>query len=45
LAADGTRFLSTTEDAELIALLTDGDPLGSSVRVHSFDYGNRCTPG
>ena len=45
LAADGTRFLSTTEDAELIALLTDGDPLGSSVRVRSFDYGNRCTPG
>jgi acetyl-CoA C-acetyltransferase len=45
LAADGTRFLSTTEDAELIALLTDGDPLGSSARVHSFDYGNRCTPG
>jgi len=45
LAADDTRFLSTTEDAELIALLTDGDPLGSSVRVRSFDYGNRCFPG
>jgi acetyl-CoA C-acetyltransferase len=45
LAADDTRFLSTTEDAELIALLTDGDPLGSPVRVRSFDYGNRCTPG
>jgi acetyl-CoA C-acetyltransferase len=45
LAADDIRFLSTTEDAELIALLTDGDPLGSSVRVRSFDYGNRCTPG
>jgi acetyl-CoA C-acetyltransferase len=45
LAADDRRFLSTTEDDELIALLTDGDPLGRSVRVRSFDYGNRCTPG
>ena len=26
--ADDSRFLSTTEDDELIALLTDGDPLG-----------------
>ena len=40
---DGSRFLSTTEDDELIALLIDGDPLGRSVRVRSFDYGNRCT--
>ena len=40
---DGSRFLSTTEDDELIALLIDGDPLGHSVRVRSFDYGNRCT--
>jgi acetyl-CoA C-acetyltransferase len=40
---DGSRFLSTTEDDELIALLIDGDPLGRSVQVRSFDYGNRCT--
>ena len=40
---DGSRFLSTTEDDELIALLTDGDPLGRAVRVRAFDYGNRCT--
>lgn len=39
---DGSRFLSTTEDDELIALLTDGEPLGHPVRVRSFDYGNRC---
>ena len=45
LAADDRRFLSTTEHDELIALLTDGDPLGRSVRVRSFDYGNRCTLG
>ncbi len=42
---DGSRFLSTTEDDELIALLTDGDPLGRRVRVRSFDYGNRCFAG
>lgn len=40
---DGSRFLSTTEDDDLIALLIDGDPLGQQVRVRSFDYGNRCT--
>ncbi|MGD1280245.1 acetyl-CoA acetyltransferase [Mycobacterium seoulense] len=40
---DGSRFLSTTEDDELTALLIDGDPLRHSVRVRSFDYGNRCT--
>ena len=40
---DDSRFLSTTEDDELIALLTDGDPLGHQVRVGSFDYGNRCS--
>ena len=44
---DGTRFLSTTEDDESIALLTEGDPLGRPVRVRSFDdgtnRGNRCT--
>jgi acetyl-CoA C-acetyltransferase len=44
LAADDSRFLSTTEDDELIALLTDGDPLGKPVRVRAFDYGNRCFP-
>ncbi|MCV7440926.1 acetyl-CoA acetyltransferase [Mycobacterium paraense] len=42
---DGSRFLSTTEDDELIALLIDGDPLGREVRVRSFDYGNRCFAG
>jgi acetyl-CoA C-acetyltransferase len=41
---DGTRFLSTTEDDELIKVLTDGDPLGLPVRVRSFEYGNRCFP-
>ena len=43
LAADDSRFLATTEDDDLIALLTEGEPLGRSVTVHSFDYGNRCS--
>jgi acetyl-CoA C-acetyltransferase len=42
LEADGSRFLATTEDDDLVGLLTDGDPLGRSVSVRSFDYGNRC---
>jgi acetyl-CoA C-acetyltransferase len=45
LVADDSRFLATTEDAELIALLTDGEPLGRRIQVRSFDYGNRCFPG
>jgi acetyl-CoA C-acetyltransferase len=45
LAADDSRFLATTEDDDLIALLTDGDPLGQPVQVRSFDYGNRCVLG
>lgn len=43
LDADGTRFLATTEDEDLVALLSDGDPLGAPVMVHAFDYGNRCS--
>jgi acetyl-CoA C-acetyltransferase len=45
LDADDSRFLATTENDDLIALLTDGDPLGWRVSVRSFDYGNRCELG
>jgi acetyl-CoA C-acetyltransferase len=45
LDADDSRFLATTEDDDLIALLTEGEPLGRAVSVRSFDYGNRCTLG
>jgi len=45
LDADDSRFLATTENDDLIALLTDGDPLGRRVSVRSFDYGNRCELG
>jgi acetyl-CoA C-acetyltransferase len=43
LDADNSRFLATTEDDELIALLTDGEPLGQPVCVRSLHYGNRCS--
>ncbi len=43
LATDHSRFLATTEDDDLIALLTDGEPLGQAVSVRTFDYGNRCS--
>ncbi|MBO0879924.1 MAG: acetyl-CoA acetyltransferase [Mycobacterium sp.] len=42
LDEDDSRFLATTENDDLIALLTDGDPLGRPVSARSFDYGNRC---
>jgi acetyl-CoA C-acetyltransferase len=45
LDADDSRFLATAEDDDLIGLLTDGDPLGRSVVVRSFEYGNRCALG
>jgi acetyl-CoA C-acetyltransferase len=43
LDADDSRFLATTENEDLIALLTDADPLGQSVSVRSFEHGNRCS--
>jgi acetyl-CoA C-acetyltransferase len=45
LDADQSRFLATTEDDDLIALLTDDDPLDRSILVRSFEYGNRCSIG
>lgn len=43
LDADGTRFLATTEDEDLVALLSDGEPLGAPITVRALDYGNRCS--
>ena len=43
LDADGSRFLATTEDDDLLALLSEGEPLGAAVTVEAFDYGNRCS--
>ena len=43
LDADGSRFLATTEDEDLVALLGDGEPLGARITVRALDYGNRCS--
>lgn len=43
LDADGSRFLATTEDDDLVALLSDGEPLGARITVRALDYGNRCS--
>jgi acetyl-CoA C-acetyltransferase len=43
LDADGSRFLATTEDDDLVALLSDGEPLGAAITVRALDYGNRCS--
>ncbi|MDV3128918.1 acetyl-CoA acetyltransferase [Mycobacterium sp. 21AC1] len=43
LRADGSRFLATTDDEALLALLSDGDPLGASIVVRSTDKGNRAS--
>jgi acetyl-CoA C-acetyltransferase len=42
LESDDSRFLATTVDPELVALLSDTDPLGQRIAVRSFDYGNRA---
>ncbi|ORB27498.1 acetyl-CoA acetyltransferase [Mycolicibacterium parafortuitum] len=42
LDADGSRFMATTEDADLVALMSDGDPLGAKVTVTPTDNGNRA---
>lgn len=40
---DGSRFLASTEDPDLVALLSAGEPLGAAVTVRAYDYGNRCS--
>lgn len=42
LDSDDSRFLATTQDEDLVPLMTDGDPLGARIVVKSFDYGNRA---
>jgi acetyl-CoA C-acetyltransferase len=46
LDADGSRFMALTEDEDLVALMSDGDPLGARITVKSTDDGvNRATLG
>ncbi|MBV8966518.1 MAG: acetyl-CoA acetyltransferase [Mycobacteriaceae bacterium] len=44
LESDGSRFLANTVDGdeELLAALTDTDPIGVRISVRSYDYGNRA---
>lgn len=39
---DGSRFMATTEDRDLVALMSDGDPLGAKIVVTATDNGNRA---
>ncbi|WAC92583.1 acetyl-CoA acetyltransferase [Mycobacterium sp. Aquia_213] len=45
LAADNARFMATTDDDDLVALMSDGDPLGAEIFVWSTDNGNRASLG
>ena len=44
LASDGSRFLANTIDGddELLALLSEADPIGARISVRSLEYGNRA---
>lgn len=42
LDADNSRFLATTTDVELMALLCDGEPLGAKIAVTATDEGNKA---
>ncbi|MGV0802535.1 acetyl-CoA acetyltransferase, partial [Mycolicibacterium elephantis] len=43
LDVDNSRFLATTEDPELVALMCDGDPLNAAITVRPTEHGNRAT--
>ncbi|GFG55737.1 acetyl-CoA acetyltransferase [Mycolicibacterium agri] len=42
LDADGSRFLATTKDEDLVGLMSDGDPIGARIVVKSTEKGNRA---
>ena len=39
---DGSRFMATSTDADLVALLSDGDPLGQRIAVTANDGTNQA---
>ena len=44
LESDGSRFMALSEDEALVALMSDGDPMGARIEVKSTDDGiNRAT--
>ena len=42
LDADGSRFMATSTDTDLVSLIAEGDPLGAAITVTSTDDGNRA---
>lgn len=43
LEADGSRFLALSTDEDLVALMSEGDPLGARIAVRPGDQANRAT--
>jgi acetyl-CoA C-acetyltransferase len=43
LDSDNSRFLATSEDEGLVALLSDGEPLGARIVVRATEHGNRAS--
>jgi acetyl-CoA C-acetyltransferase len=43
LGTDGPRFMATTDDEDLVALMSDDDPLGAEISVWSTEHGNRAS--
>jgi acetyl-CoA C-acetyltransferase len=43
LDSDGSRFMATTDDEDLVASMSDGDPLGANISVWSTENGNRAS--
>ncbi|GJF16443.1 acetyl-CoA acetyltransferase [Mycolicibacterium cyprinidarum] len=42
LNADGSRFMATSEDVDLVSLMSEGDPLGAKIVVTPMENGNRA---
>ncbi|HOB50843.1 MAG TPA: acetyl-CoA acetyltransferase, partial [Mycobacterium sp.] len=45
LQVDGRRFLALSEDAELVGLLSEGEPLGARISVSHDGKTNRAVLG
>ena len=43
LDANNSRFMATSDDDDLVALLADGEPLGARISVRSTEHGNRAS--
>ena len=43
LDSDNSRFIATSEDEDLVALLAEGESIGEKVVVRALEYGNRVS--